>query len=1233
MATHGSVSAFDPSKEDWTTYEERLRYYFVANDVTDEAKKRSILLAACGAPAYKLIRSLVQAEKLDSTPYEDLVKIVKNHYDPKPSVTMQRYKFNTRTRTVGESIATYVAALRELAQHCEFKETLSDMLRDRLVCGVNHKGITNRLLAEKDLTFDKALELAQAMESAERDTQHLQSTQQQPQDVHHSAVPQKTPKNQSAPRGVPQMPCYRCGGNHPPTRCKFKEAVCHACKKRGHIVRVCRSKGVQRRPPRKTYYVEEEEDQETPGDGTYSLFAVRNQACDPILRDVCINQVPIKMELDTGAAVSVITQRTYQKIAQQNRIQPLQHSDLKLKSYSGETIPVLGCVPVVVRHRQQECELFVHVVDGEGPDLMGRDWLRDLKVTFGKIHALADSTAVQEVLEKHSKLFCNELGCLQGMEVKLNVDRNATPKFFKARTVPLALKEKVEVELENLESMGIISPVESSRWAAPIVPVLKQNGAVRICGDYKVTVNQACHTDSYPLPRVEELLASLSGGNLFSKLDMSQAYLQLPLDEESKEYVTVNTHKGLYRYNRLPFGISSAPSIFQRTMETLLQGIKGVLVYIDDILVTGPTLEEHLSTLDKVLEKLGTAGLRLNKPKCFFLQPSIEYLGHIIDKDGLHPTEEKVRAIKEAPKPRNVSELRSFFGIINYYGRFLPNLSSKLAPLYKLLQKDAKWTWGRKQNEAFRAAKSALQDDSLLVHYDESKPLVLACDASQYGLGAVLSHVMDDGKERPVVYASRTLTPAEKNYSQIEKEGLAIIFGVKKFHNFLFGRHFSIESDHQPLSYLFNETKGVSQTASSRIQRWALTLSAYHYTIRHKPGTTLSNADALSRLPRPTTTSADCLPGDLVHLIDHLSATPANAANIKDWTAKDPLLSKVKRYIMVGWPDTQLEEEFKPYRSRWKELSTLDGCILWGSRVVIPPQGRKAVLEELHETHPGCSKMKALARSYIWWPKMDQEIESLVQKCSVCQESRSSPPTAPLHPWQWPGLPWSRLHLDFAGPYMGHMFLVIVDAHSKWLDAHIMSSITSAKTIETLRSVFAIHGLPRVIVTDNGSSFTSEEFKMFVRKNGIKHVTSAPYHPSTNGQAERAVQTLKRGLKCTPGNSVQEKLSRFLFGYRITPHTTTGVPPCEMLMNRRLRSRLDLFHPEMSGKVESRQAKQKELHDQRSLRQFTENDKVYVQDFTTRKPKWIPGTVVQVTGPLSYMIKLQDGATVRRHVD
>ena len=256
---------------------------------------------------------------------------------------------------------------------------------------------------------------------------------------------------------------------------------------------------------------------------------------------------------------------------------------------------------------------------------------------------------------------------------------------------------------------------------------------------------------------------------------------------------------------------------------------------------------------------------------------------------------------------------------------------------------------------------------------------------------------MAECTERPVAYASRTLIVAEKNYSQLEKEGLAIIFGINKFHNYLYGRHFSIESDHQPLSYFFNEKKGTSLTASSRIQRWALTLSAYQY----KTGKSLCNTDALSRPPRPVTTNSDKLPGDLVHLIDHSSTTAVNAEAIKDWTSKDPVLSQVRRYVMVGWPDN-VSTDLKPYQSRSTELSTLDGCVLWGARVIVPPQGRALVLDELHETHPGCTRMKALARSYIWWPKMDQDIEELVKKYEVCQESRASAPSTPLHPWQWP---------------------------------------------------------------------------------------------------------------------------------------------------------------------------------------------------------------------------------------
>lgn len=647
--------------------------------------------------------------------------------------------------------------------------------------------------------------------------------------------------------------------------------------------------------------------------------------------------------------------------------------------------------------------------------------------------------------------------------------------------------------------------------------------------------------------------------------------------------------------------------------------------------MTGPTLEEHLRNLDMVLDRLHQAGIHLNRDKCFFLQPRIEYLGHVLDATGRHPTDEKLRAIKEAPTPQNVSELRAFLSIINYYGKFLPHLSDSLAPLYSLLKKHSKWSWGTPQDDAFRLAKDALQANTLLVHFDPDRPLLLSCDASQYGIGAVLAHVMENGQERPIAYASRTLNPAEKRYSQLDKEALAIVAGVKKFHDYLYGRHFTILSDHKPLSFLFREDKGVPLLASARVQRWALTLSAYNYSIQYKPGKQLGNADALSRLPRPITTPThNCVPADLVNLVQHLASTCICASNIREWTRRDPVL----RFLQSGWPEQSPGEDFKPYFSKKLELSLMDGCILWGNRVVVPTPGRKSILAELHETHPGVSRMKSLARCYIWWPQIDTEIERLVQSCTVCQQSRPSPAAAPLHPWVWPAAPWSRLHIDYAGPLHGHMFMVLADAHSKWLEVVMMNSITSSKTIEQLRILFATHGIPHKIVTNNGPSFISREFKEYMSSLGITHITSAPYHPSTNGLAERAVQTFKLGLLRTPGKSVQEKLSKFLFQYRITPHTTTGVSPAELLMGQRLHSRFDLLYPTMSEKVQTQQLKQKLNHDRsKPLRTFEVGDTVFAENFTNTPPKWLPGKVVKVTGPLSYQIELQSGILVRRHVD
>ena len=661
MATHGKLAEFDPSLEAWTSYAERLEFYFTANDITEAVKKRAILITALSPSTFELLRSLIQPAKPMEKTYAQLVKQLADHYHPKPSEIVQRFKFNTRDREPSESVSAYVAALKALAEHCKYGDSLNSMLRDRLVCGVRDSVIQKRLLQEADLTFQKAFEMAQGIEAATKNAKDI---------LEASTSASSTVQRISQPKK--QLECYRCGGSHMASTCRFRLTTCHTCKKQGHISRVCRSGRLPKtskdsagscrensrsqRKDKKSLLHTIKSDQghslEEPGGPTYSLFNVKGQReAKPMVVTVRLNSNTFPMEVDTGASVSVASETSLKTSLGVDKLD-LQPSEVSLRTYTGESLPVLGTLEVRVGYGTQEVTLPLVVVQGEGPSLFGRNWMEVIRLDWKAINVVINHNHLQGILDKHPELFRNELGQLKGTSAKIFVDPEARPRFFKPRPISYFLRQKVDKELQRLQQEGIVMPVQFSDWATPVVPVVKRDGGIRLCGDFKVTVNREAKGDTYPLPRVEDLFAKLGRGKVFSKLDLTSAYQQIPLDPESRKLTTINTFKGLFEFNRLPFGISSAPSIFQRIMDNLLSDVPNVSVYLDDILIAGTDERDHLYTLDKVLQRLKNAGLTLKKSKCVFGVRSIQFLGHIIDEDGLHPSPDKVAAIKEARSQR-----------------------------------------------------------------------------------------------------------------------------------------------------------------------------------------------------------------------------------------------------------------------------------------------------------------------------------------------------------------------------------------------------------------------------------------------------------------------------------------------------------------------------------------------------------------------------------------------------
>lgn len=634
-ASVGYLRQFNFKDCDWTIYKTQLLQYFLVNEVTSDEFKRALLINSCDEESYKLLHSLCVPKNPTEMPFKDLIEKFDKHFESAKLYFPERYKFYNATMNAGETISEWAARVRSLAVKCKFGTELKIVLRDKFIMGIPKGPILDKLFEEdvEKLEFEAAIEIANTKEASRYryEVENVPEIKSEPEEVYKMSQDSRRRTIQggssrstgrpwmgascsSAPRpGSSQGPssgpprrirCTVCGKqNHDKSKCFYSEYECKRCGIKGHLASVCTGKSSERN----NYYLDVDDDIE----GLYNLRSTNNE---PIIVDVKINGIPMSFEIDTGASVSVINDEFRKKYFAKV---PVSIDNKILSNYDGNHIFPLGYINVRVQYNGKVSNLKLYVIDNGGPPLLGRDFFCLFELT---IHKLSSKTDVDSIITEFPTVFSNELGLFNKGVIHLNVEEGCSPKFFKPRPLPFAMKKKVEEELGRLLELGILKPVEYSEWGTPIVPVLKRNGSVRICGDYKVTLNSFLKVEHYPMPRIEELFAKLSGGKEFTKIDLSQAYQQISLDKESWKYTTISTHRGLFSYTRLPFGIACAPQKFQRIMEKILQGLDGVVSFLDDILITGENREIHLQRVHNVLLRLKDCGLTVRLDKCEFFK-------------------------------------------------------------------------------------------------------------------------------------------------------------------------------------------------------------------------------------------------------------------------------------------------------------------------------------------------------------------------------------------------------------------------------------------------------------------------------------------------------------------------------------------------------------------------------------------------------------------------------------
>ena len=832
--------------DNWPKWKKRFEQFRVASGLSkeDEPRQVSTLLYCLGEEADDVLTS-TNIKDDDRKKYDAVIAKFDAFFQVRKNVIFERARFNRRNQLEGESIEQYITALYRLVDTCEYGTLKKEMLRDRIVVGIRDAHMSEKLQLDPDLTLETAKKKVRQREAVSEQGQQLRGDGSKQAPIVVEQVKGSTPSRRSQTRkrasgrslstrggansttaAAPKQICTRCGKqkHDKGVRCPAKDAICRKCNRKGHYNSQCFSKTVATVSSSELNL------------DTAFLGTVRANSESLWMTKLLLNKMEVSFKLDTGAEVTAISEETYQRLG----LPELQQPSKVLYGPARQTLNVVGQFTATLERQSHTSQQSVFVVRGLRNNLLGLPAITSLQLLY-RVNSV---DVGGEIRKEFPKVFSG-LGNL-GDEYHIKLKEGAVPHaLYTPRNVPIPLREKVKEELARMEAMGVISPIqEPTPWCAGMVVVPKRSGAVRICVDLK-PLNESVLREPHPIPKVDETLAQVAGAKVFSKLDANSGFWQIPLAKVSRPLTTFITPFGRYCFNKLPFGISSAPELFQRRMNMILEGLDGVLCHMDDVLVYGANQAEHESRLRDVMKRLEAAGVTLNSDKCEFGRDRVKFLGHLIDREGIRADPEKTSAILQMEAPTNVTELRRFLGMVNQLGKFSARISELSQPLRELLSTKRVWTWSSNQDQAFARIKTELSQPTVLALYNPRAPTKVSADASSYGLGAVLLQQIE--KWKPVAYASRSMTDTEKRYAQIEKEALAVTWSCDKFSCYILGRHFDIETDHKPLIPLLS-TKNLDNLPP-RILRFRLRLARYDYGIQHVPGKLLYTADTLSRAP------------------------------------------------------------------------------------------------------------------------------------------------------------------------------------------------------------------------------------------------------------------------------------------------------------------------------------------------------------------------------------------------